>query len=144
MRPAVQPCVVALGLFTLLGLPTPPAAAQSLEVVGYAGVLGEWEVSATISPRPSWWTKEFSGPLTMRHVGVCTQNGPEEKTGEIRLQLSASRLRGTLVVAGEPCTLSASLSDVYKGGLTCSGGRKAPLTLWLKELPDLTRARSPS
>ena len=37
-------------------------------------------------------------------------------------------------VAGDACTLSARLSDAYKGVLTCPGGRTTPLTLWLKDL----------
>ena len=38
----------------------------------------------------------------MKHVGICTQDGPEEKSGEIRLQLSAwlGRLNAKLSVAG--------------------------------------------
>jgi hypothetical protein len=124
---------IGLGLVLLSGALASPSRAQSLEVVGYAGALGEWEVTATMTPRSSWWTKEFAGALTMRHVGICTQSGPEEKTGELRLQLSASRLSGTLAVAGDVCSLSAYLSDAYKGVLTCGGGRATPLTLWLRE-----------
>jgi len=125
--------LIGLGFVLLSSALAPPCRAQSLEVVGYAGALGEWEVTATMTPRSSWWTKEFAGPLTMRHVGICTQSGPEEKTGELRLQLSASRLSGTLAVAGDVCSLSAHLSDAYKGVLTCGGGRTTPLTLWLRE-----------
>jgi hypothetical protein len=125
---------LALAVFALLGVPLSPARAQSLEVVGYAGVLGEWEVTATITAGSSWWWREFSGPLTMRHVGLCTQSGPEQKTGELQLRLSASHVYGTLAVAGDACTLSARLSDAYKGVLTCPGGRTTPLTLWLKDL----------
>lgn len=124
---------IGLGIVLLSGALAGPGRAQSLEVVGYAGALGEWEVTATMMPRSSWWSKEFAGALTMRHVGICTQSGPEEKTGELRLQLSASRLSGTLAVAGEVCSLSAHLSDAYKGVLTCGGGRTTPLTLWLRE-----------
>jgi hypothetical protein len=64
------------------------AQAQSLQVIGYSGKLGEWELSATVAEKVVDRTKEFSGPLTMRHVGICTQDGPEEKAGEIRFQLS--------------------------------------------------------
>ena len=133
VRVPLHPGVIALGVFALSGVLAAPSRAQSLDVVGYAGMLGEWEVTATITPRSSWWTKEFSGPLTMRHVGLCTQSGPEEKTGELRLQLWASRLYGTLAVAGDACTFSARWSDAYKGVLTCAGGRTTPLTLWLRD-----------
>ena len=45
----------------------------------------------------------------MKHVGICTQDGPEEKTGEIRFQISAlsSQLDAKLLVEGIECTYSA-------------------------------------
>jgi hypothetical protein len=109
MRQRVKEYVVgALLLRIWLGALATPVSAQSLEVLGYAGVLGEWELTATIAEMASPQGKEFSGPLTMKHVGLCTQDGPEEKMGEIRLKLSAapSRLHATLSVDGEECTYS--------------------------------------
>ena len=79
-----------------LGALATPAGAQSLEVLGYAGVLGEWEVTATVRETAPARSKEFSGPLMMKHVGLCTQDGPEEKTGELRLRLSAAPYRPAL------------------------------------------------
>ena len=65
-----------------------PARSQSLQVTGYAGVLGEWELTANVVEKEaSHRAREYAGPLTMKHVGWCTQEGPEEKTGEIRLQI---------------------------------------------------------
>jgi hypothetical protein len=72
-----------------LGAVAAPASAQSLQVIGYSGYLGEWELTATVTEKARLWAKEFSGPLSMKHVGICTQDGPEEKTGEIRFQISA-------------------------------------------------------
>ena len=83
----------ALLLALALGAVATPG--QSLEVVGYAGVLGEWELTATVTESQSRRAGEFSGPVTMTHVGICTQDGPERKTGEIRVQMSASRLNAT-------------------------------------------------
>jgi hypothetical protein len=111
-----------------------PARAGSLEVVGYAGVLGEWELTATVTEQARLWTKEFSGPLSMKHVGICTQDGPEEKTGEIRFQISAlsSRLDATLLVEGVACSYSAGSSDPYSGMMACPDREAVPLKLWLK------------
>jgi hypothetical protein len=108
--------------------------AQSLEVIGYSGYLGEWELTATVTEDVSGRTKEYSGPLTMRHVGLCTQDGPEEKTGEMRFQISASfnRFNATLLVAGVECTYSGRLSDSYNGTMNCSGREAVPLKLWVK------------
>jgi hypothetical protein len=125
--------VRAFLLLIVLGVLAAPAAAQSLEVLGYAGALGEWELTATVT-EASQRAKEFSGPLTMKHVGICTQDGPEEKTGAIRFQLSSSssQLNATLSVAGEECTYSGSLSDSYTGMMTCPDRGSVPLTLWVK------------
>jgi len=111
-----------------------PAQAKSLQVVGYAGVLGEWELTATVTENAARWSSEFSGPLSMKHIGICTQDGPEEKTGEIRFQISAlsSRLDATLLVEGQECTYSARAADPYSGVMACPDGKAVPLKLWLK------------
>ena len=111
-----------------------PAQAQSLQVVGYAGVLGEWELTATVTERARLWSKEFFGPLSMKHVGICTQDGPEEKTGEIRFQISAlsAQLDATLLVEGVSCTYSARSSDPYSGLMACPDREAVPLKLWVK------------
>ena len=125
----------ALLLLIALGALGSPARSQSLEVTGYAGVLGEWELTANVTEKEaSQRTREYAGPLTMKHVGWCTQEGPEEKTGEIRLQIStlSSRLKATLSVAGVDCTYRASLSDSYAGMMECPGRPAVPLELWVK------------
>jgi hypothetical protein len=126
--------VRALLLLLLAGALTAPAQAQSLQVVGYAGVLGEWELTATVTEKARLWSKEFSGPLSMKHVGICTQDGPEEKTGEIRFQISAlsSQLDATLLVEGVSCTYSARSSDPYSGLMACPDREAVPLKLWVK------------
>ena len=120
-------------LLIVLGALAVPARAQSLEVLGYAGVLGEWELTANVTGNGTGGSRQFSGPLTMRHVGVCTQDGPEEKTGEISFQIAGtSRMKATLLVDGVECTYRARLSDSYTGMMNCSDRRTIPLTLWLK------------
>ena len=118
----------------VLGLLPTPAGAQSFQVIGYSGYLGEWELTATVTERISSRTKEYSGPLTMRHIGLCTQDGPEEKTGEMRFQISASssQLNATFSIAGVECTYSGRLSDSYTGTMDCPDRQALPLKLWLK------------
>lgn len=105
------------------------AYAQSRQVIGYAGVLGEWELTATVTEARAG---ELSGPVTMTHVGICTQDEPERKTGEIRLQMSSSRLNAKLSLAGVECTYSAQLSDAYKGQINCPDRPAMSLTLWVR------------
>jgi hypothetical protein len=118
----------------VLGILATPASAQSLQVIGYSGYLGEWELTATVTERVSSRTKEYAGPVTMRHVGVCTKDGPEEKAGEMRFQISASssQLNATFLVAGVECTYSGRLSDSYTGTMACPDREAVPLNLWVR------------
>ena len=125
----------ALLLLVALGALSAPARGESLQVTGYAGVLGEWELTGTVvTGTASWLTREYGGPVTMKHVGWCTQDGPEERTGEIRLQISTlwPRLKATVSVGGVDCTYRAKLSDSYTGMMECPGRAAVPLELWVK------------
>jgi hypothetical protein len=127
--------VRALLFLVALGALAAPARSQSLEVLGNAGVLGEWELTATVVPgKASQRTREYAGPLTMKHVGWCTQDGPEEKTGQIRLEIApqSSRLKATVSVGGVECTYRAKLSDSYTGMMECPGRPAVPLEMWVK------------
>ena len=126
--------VRAFFLPIVLGVLATPASAQSLQVVGYSGYLGEWELIATVTETASGQIKEYSGPLTMKHVGVCTQDGPEEKTGEMRVRImaSSSRLNATLSVAGAECTYIGRLSGAYTGTMDCPDRPAVPLKLWVR------------
>ena len=116
----------------VLGALATPAGAESLEVLGYAGVLGEWELTARVTGNDN--TRTYSGPLTMTHVGICTVDGPEEKKGEIRFRLSesSSRIQATLLVDGTECSYSARLSDFFTGTMNCPNRPAVPLKLWVK------------
>jgi len=105
------------------------------ELLGQAGVLGEWELTGNLAESGSGPRKEFSGLLKMKHVGICTQDGPEERAGEVRLQLagrSESRMTAELVLDGVPCTYSARKTHAYEGTMSCAGRAPVPLLVWLK------------
>ena len=124
----------AFFLLIILGIFATPASAESLQIVGYSGYLGEWELTATVTETTSGHIKEYSGPLTMKHVGVCSQDGPEEKTGEMRVRIiaSSSQLNATLSVAGAECTYSGRLSGAYTGTMNCPDRQAVPLKLWVR------------
>ena len=106
-----------------------------MELLGQAGVLGEWELTGNLTEGGSGPRKEFSGSLKMKHVGICTQDGPEERAGEIRLQLaghSESQATAKLVLDGVPCTYSARKTHAYEGTMSCAGRAPVPLMVWLK------------
>lgn len=130
-KPVARTIVLAAGLVGLGAM----AHGESLQITGYMGVLGEWELTGSIAAAGSDRAKDFVGPVKMLHVGYCTQDGPEERAGELRVRLSgssASRLTATLVVNGVECSYSGRLSDSYTGMLKCPDRRAIPLTLWLK------------
>jgi hypothetical protein len=126
--------VRALSPLLVLGALSAPAEAEPRQILGYAGVLGEWELTATVNEKTRLLGKEFSGSLSMKHIGICTQDGPEERSGEIRLQLSAftSHLDAKLLIEGIECTYSAPSSAPYSGVMACPDREAVPLELWLK------------
>ena len=50
------------------------AQAQSLRVAGTAGYVSEWELSGEATQTVSEATKEYFGPLTIKHVGLCSHD----------------------------------------------------------------------
>jgi hypothetical protein len=123
------------GIPLVLALMASHAHSQTLHLIGYFGDLGEWEMSADLAVNSSDRTKEFGGPLLLRHTGVCTQDGPEEKSGDIRMRLSESRseLQATLKFDGVECRFAGRLSsDRYTGLMSCQDRRAKQLSVWLK------------
>ena len=70
----------------------------------------------------------------MRHVGLCTRDGPKETVGEIRFELiqSSSRVTATLDFDGSKCTYDGTLSESYHGFMDCGREGSLPLRLWTK------------
>ena len=124
--------VRAIQIIALGGALATPAGAEPLQIFGYAGVLGEWELTANVTGTGA--TKNFSGPFTMTHVGICTVDGPEEKKGEIRFRLSetSSRIRAIFLIDGAECTYNARLSEFFTGTINCPNRPAVPLKLWVK------------
>lgn len=90
--------LLALTLFAL----ATPTRAQSLRVTGETGYLSEWALSGNVRESKSGRVRELSGSLNMKHVGLCSQAGPEEKAAEIRLQITkpglSSHFEATMTV----------------------------------------------
>jgi hypothetical protein len=119
-------------LVVLLALSS-PAAAQSLQVKGKFGFIGEYEILATVSATTSSGFREFTGPMIVKHVGLCTHDGPDEKQGQLRLQkLSSSRIKATLLLDGQKCIFDGQLSEAKTGVMTCPSEPGVPIGLWLE------------
>ena len=57
--------------------------AEPLQIHGTTGYAGEYELSGSVMEQDLEWKKVFSGPLTVKHVGLCTHDGPKETVGAI-------------------------------------------------------------
>lgn len=115
------------------------AAAQSLSASGAAGYLSEWQLNAQLSRGPT--TGEFTGPMSIRHVGLCTHDGPDEITTQLNLRISdakpwlakaRSEIQATFVMNGSECTLTGSFSGTYRGSMDCAGARGIPIEISVK------------
>jgi hypothetical protein len=129
MRRTLSPiCLLAAMLAATL-----PAQARSLRVDGKSGYLSEWEVKAEVTATVSRGREEFSGPVTLRHVGLCSPNGAVEKSGTIKFHISkslwSSQIHAKLLIDGAQCTYNAKLSEGTSGFMDCPGGTAIPLTL---------------
>ena len=117
---------LAVGLLSL-GL-TGAASAQTHVVTGQAGILAEWDLTSTVTEAPDG---KWSGPLSMKHIGFCSADGPEEKIGELRMNLSepAREVTATMTIEGDICTFHAPFADGYDGVMHCPGRRDVPMML---------------
>lgn len=122
--------VISLAILALPSL----AQAAGLQVSGRAGYLSEWEIKATADETTVAGKKEFSGPLTLTHVGLCSVNGPTVKSGEIRFQTgpSSSWVKATLSFDGQKCTFLGTRSDTFDGIMDCPNTQGVPLSLTIK------------
>ena len=111
-----------------------PARAEPLQIHGTTGYAGEYELSGSVSELNLNGRMEFSGPLTVRHVGLCTRDGPKETIGQIRFELakSSSGITATLDFDGSKCAYKGVLSESYHGFMDCGREGSLPLRLWTK------------
>jgi hypothetical protein len=112
-----------------------PLRAQSvMQLQGQTGYLGEYELSATVSEQSSNGRTEFSGPLVVKHVGLCTHTGPQETVSQIKLQITgpSRRVTATVKFEGLACTYRGTLGESYHGFMNCGDQTSLPLRLWTK------------
>jgi len=115
------------------------ASGQPLSISGVAGFLSEWQLSGTLNETGT--AGEFTTTLDMKHVGLCSQNGPEEKLTEMKLRLTGSRswlararseISATFDIDGSICTLSGAFSGTFTGFMDCPGTKGVPITFSVK------------
>jgi hypothetical protein len=114
------------------------AMAQSYSVSGQVGYLQEWEMKANLAKTITDSGVSYDGPVTLRHVGLCSVNGVEEKSGVVRLMVSrrTSAVAGTLSLKDDTCRIAASASKPYSGLLNCRDGQGVPISFSIDETAD--------
>jgi hypothetical protein len=120
----------------LVGLAVGSAAAtahaQTLQITGTTGYLSEWKFEVALAKKAPD-DDEFAGPLRWKHVGLCSANGPEEKTGEINVQIRRmgpwSRVNATVSFEQLKCTYRGPFSSSVRGFMECSDRTSLPLAL---------------
>jgi hypothetical protein len=115
------------------------AAAEPYAASGQVGYLQEWELKANLAKTVSGSKIEYSGPVTLRHVGLCSANGVEEKSGSMRLTMSRApaAAEGTLALEGDSCRVVANQAPSYSGLLTCRNGQGVPISFSIEEAAAL-------
>jgi hypothetical protein len=121
-----------------IGADAGSAMAQSYSVNGQVGYLQEWELKANLAKTITDSGVSYDGPVTLRHVGLCSVNGPEEKSGVVRLTVSrrTSAVEGTLALQDDTCRIAASASKSHSGLLNCRDGQGVPIHFSIDEIVD--------
>ena len=118
----------------LSALAASAAEAESLRIHGVTGYLSEYDLSATVSGEATRGIAELSGELNIKHVGLCTHDGPNEILGYLMLKFvnASAPVTATLNFDGHECSYRGYLSESYNGVLSCTKGLSLPLRLWAK------------
>ena len=112
--------------------------AQSYSINGQVGYLGEWEIKANVAKTITGSGVNYDGPVTLRHVGLCSVNEPEEKSAVVRLTVSRKTpaVEGTLTMKDDTCRIVASASKSHSGLLNCRDGQGVPIHFSIDETVD--------
>jgi hypothetical protein len=118
------------------------ALGQSYSAYGQIGYLQEWEMKGSLAKTASGTGADYAGPIILRHVGLCSANGVEEKSGTLKLKVSSrtSSVEGTLVMADDNCRVAVSASQGYSGLLNCRDGQGIPIKFSIEQMRDIDQA----
>jgi hypothetical protein len=137
MRELITACMILVGTASA-------ALAQSYSAKGQVGYLQEWEMKGSLARTATHFSTNYTGPVTLRHVGLCSINGVEEKSGTLEVKVSSwtSNVEGTLALPDDECHIAASASQNYSGLLNCRNGQGIPIKFSIERLPDADRSAS--
>jgi hypothetical protein len=138
----------AMWLWSLLALAVASSAAnaQSYSANGQVGYLGEWELKGNLSKTITRTGANYDGPVTLRHVGLCSANGIEEKPAIVQLRVLPRNagFAGTLAMKDDNCRISSSAGQPYSGLLSCRDGQGIPIHFTIEPLQVADQAGPPT
>jgi hypothetical protein len=119
-------------------------SAPSYSAQGAVGYLGEWEMKGNLAKTATGTGADYAGPVTLRHTGLCSVNGVEEKSGTLELKMSSrkSDIEGTLALPDDKCHVTASASQGYTGLLACRDGQGIPIKFSIEQVRDTEHSAS--
>jgi hypothetical protein len=129
-----QRAMRVIACIVLICAGTPAALAQTYSASGQIGYLQEWEIKGSLAKTTTRNGADYAGPVTLRHVGLCSANGVEEKPGVVQLKVSPSRLEGTLALDDDSCRIVASAASSYSGLMSCRNGQGVPISFSIGEV----------
>jgi hypothetical protein len=116
-----------------------PVLSRSLQIEGAAGYLSEWEIKGAATA-PASPEGEYLGRVIWTHIGLCSVNGPSQKSGDIRFRIHgtapSARIDATMTFDGNRCTYSGGLSGGSTGHMDCSDAKGVPLAISIREMPE--------
>jgi len=127
----------------LVGAPS-VALAQSYSTKGHVGYLQEWEMKGSLAKTATHFSASYTGSVMLRHVGLCSINGAEEKSGTLEVKVSSwtSNVEGTLALPDDECHIVASASQGYSGLLNCRSGQGIPIRFSIEQPSAADRSAS--
>ena len=128
--------VVATMIWAPLLSAVEPAKAQSFNVRGTSGYLSEWELSGRIEATPDRQGGSLTGAVVMKHTGLCSQDGPVEKTVTFRAKIlrtrASARIDGIVVLNEASCTFGGPFAGGFNGAMDCPDAKGVPVTFILE------------
>jgi hypothetical protein len=142
MQVLVAACIVLVG--TASAALAQSHSAPSYSAKGQVGYLQEWEMKGGLAKTATHFSTSYSGSVTLRHVGLCSINGAEEKSGTLEVKVSSwtSNVEGTLALPDDECHIVASASQGYSGLLNCHSGQGIPIKFSIEQAPAADRSAS--
>lgn len=113
------------------------AHGQTYTARGEIGFLQEWEIKASLAKTATRSGDDYAGAATLRHTGLCSTNGVEEKSGNVVLKMlpKTADVTGTLSLPDDQCSITATAARHYAGLLKCKNGELIPLNLRIETSP---------